>query len=55
MKAVFSHFPQFNLSFEKAYLFTKIPKYHPKFTQKRQTAVMVISMGHGALFGRSTA
>ena len=40
-----SYFPQFNLSFEKKYLFLKMPKNHPKkFTQNRQTMINEMSI-----------
>ena len=38
-----SYFPQFNLSFEKKYIFPKMPKNHLKITQNRQTVVNEIS------------
>ena len=38
-----SYFPQFNLSFEKKYLFPKMSKINQKFTQNRQTVVNEIS------------
>ena len=40
-----SYSPQFNLSVKQKFLFPKVPKNHPKFTQNRKTLVNVLSRG----------
>ena len=39
-----SYFPQFKLSFDKKYLFTKIPQNHPKIYTKPPNVVNEISI-----------
>ena len=40
-----SYSPQFNLSVKQKFLFPKVPKNHPKFTENRKTLVNVLSRG----------